>query len=302
MIFKLLENLKDPKSLSVKEFLLKSSNLESSVLLFGETGTGKDFWAEYLFKSSGREKFVNINCGDVPENLLESEWFGYKKGAFSGAQKDFDGRWSLAGNGILFLNQIDMLNPVMQSRLLRVLERRTFYSLGSTEEKKIRARIIFSADSDIKEKVKKGVFRSDLYFRISSLSVFIPPLRERKKDILPLLNYFANEKNVVIDLSPSGEKIILRHPWMGNIRELQNFVQKVSITKKNLTDSDAISLLSSQSFSSGNIFEDEPSLSELEKRYIEHLLKQYDNKSEIARIMKISRKSLYNKIKKYGKN
>jgi len=302
MIFKLLENLKDPKSLSVKEFLLKSSNLESSVLLFGETGTGKDFWAEYLFKSSGREKFVNINCGDVPENLLESEWFGYKKGAFSDAQKDFDGRWSLAGNGILFLNQIDMLNPVMQSRLLRVLERRTFYSLGSTEEKKIRARIIFSADSDIKEKVKKGVFRSDLYFRISSLSVFIPPLRERKKDILPLLNYFANEKNVVIDLSPSGEKIIFRHPWMGNIRELQNFVQKVSITKKNLTDSDAISLLSSQSFSSGNIFEDEPSLSELEKRYIEHLLKQYDNKSEIARIMKISRKSLYNKIKKYGKN
>lgn len=283
-------------------FLDSVTNLNSSVLLFGETGTGKDFWAKYLSLKSRKNRFVNINCGDVPETMLESEWFGYKKGSFTGATKDFDGRWSSASGGILFLNQIDLLSPGMQARILRVLENGSYFNLGSSEEKKIDSRIIFSADWDINEKVNKGLFRRDLFYRISSLSILIPPLRERKEDIMPLLLYYSNIKKMEIKLTSKGKNRLLSFPWMGNIREVENFVNNISISKNSIEDKDAERLAEASSFEEYEVFPKEPSWEDLEKKYIQHLLKKYDNRSKVARILKISRKSLYNKIKKYGNN
>ncbi len=301
-ISSLLENLKDPKSLEIKDFLDRSSKLNSSILFYGETGTGKDFWANYLFLKSNKEKFINLNCGDVPETLLESEWFGYKKGSFTGASEDFEGRWSLAENGILFLNQIDLLTVGMQARLLRILENRKYFSIGSREEKHINARFLFSTDGDIKEKIKNGTFRKDLFFRISSLSLLIPPLRERKNDILPILNYYANTKGLKVNLTSKGKENLLSFRWPGNIRELENFVNDISIRKDIIEDIDTEKLSEALFFAETHIFEEQPAWKELEKRYIEFLLKKHGNRSKVARILKISRKSLYNKIKKYGKD
>lgn len=297
-----LNNLRDPESLKIKDFLDRSSILNSSILLYGETGAGKDFWAKYIFFKSQKENFVNINCGDTPEHLLESEWFGYKKGAFTGATGDFEGKWSSAKNGILFLNQIDLLSLGMQAKLLRILENRSYFSLGSIEEKKIEAKLIFSADWDINEKVGQGLFRKDLFYRISSLSVLIPPLRKRKEDILSLLNYFAVKKNVTVKLTPKGNKRVLAYPWLGNIREIENFVNNISIRKKVLEDRDTGLLSGSKIFIPSEVYSEELSMDDLERRYIEHLLEKYGNRSKVARILKISRKSLYNKMKKYGKS
>ena len=195
-IFTLIKILKDKKSLDIKKKVQQISDLNTNVLFFGETGVGKDFWANYLFEISKYENMLNLNCGDVPENLLESEWFGYKKGAFTGAEKDFEGKWKKAENGILFLNQIDLLSLNLQSRLLRIIERKKYFPLGSTKEVDIRARFIFSTDYDIEQKVRKNEFRQDLYYRLSSYCIFIPPLRERKNDILPIINYYSKKRSL----------------------------------------------------------------------------------------------------------
>ena len=153
-IFTKIKNLEDPASLKIRERVDRIADLQTNVLFYGETGVGKDFWAEYLFESSNFEKMVNLHCGDIPENLLESEWFGYKKGAFTGATDDYDGKWKRAENGILFLNQIDLLSLNLQSHLLRIVERKKFFPLGSNQEVDINVRFLFSADADIEEKVK----------------------------------------------------------------------------------------------------------------------------------------------------
>ncbi len=297
-----LNNLKDPASDLVKRQAEKVAGFETGVLLYGETGTGKDFWAGFIQMRSGRDKMLNLNCGDVPEHLLESEWFGYSKGAFTGAGDDHEGRWASAGNGIIFLNQIDLLSINMQSRLLRIIERKKYFPLGSSVEKELKARFLYSADHDIEEKVKKGKFRSDLFYRISAFSIKIPPLRERKGDIIPLIKFFASEAGTGLLLTKKGEKNLIGHRWDGNIREIKNFVNNISVLKTIIDDSDTDKL-------SGDLFNPERSFSsddmtlrELEIKYINHLIKKYGNKSKVAQILGISRKSLYDRIDKYGKD
>ncbi len=302
-ISSLLNNLKDPLSEEVREKAEKVSGYETGVLLYGETGTGKDFWAKYIHQNSGKEKMLNLNCGDVPENLLESEWFGYRKGAFTGADKEYAGRWESASDGIIFLNQIDLLTINMQSRLLRIIERKKYFPLGSPDELEINSRFLFSADDDIEEKVRSGRFRKDLYYRISAFSIHIPPLRDRKKDILPLIRFFASKKNLEIKLTKAGEKRLLAHRWDGNIREVENFTNNIAVVKNLIEDSDT-ERLAETLFSSGtsSLLHDDLSLRELEMKYINHLIKKYGNKSKVASILGISRKSLYDRIEKYGKD
>lgn len=153
MIFTLLNNYRDKKSLEIKNKIDRIADFDTNILIYGETGVGKDFWANYLFEISKFKKILNLNCGDVPESLLESEWFGYKKGAFTGADRDYEGKWKKAENGILFLNQIDLLSLNLQSRLLRIIERKKYFPLGANKELDINVRFIFSADRDIEEKV-----------------------------------------------------------------------------------------------------------------------------------------------------
>jgi two-component system NtrC family response regulator len=294
-----LSNLRDPVSLSVRRKVEEAAGYDTGILLFGETGTGKDFWAEYIHYLSGRDKMINLNCGDVPENLLESEWFGYMKGAFTGAGEEYEGRWKTAGDGTIFLNRIDLLNLNMQSRLLRIIERKKFYPLGSSVESDTKARFIYSADLDIGENASTGKFRKDLFYRISAYSIFVPPLRERKKDIMPLIRFFTGQKGINIELSPKGEKRLTDHRWEGNIRELENFVNNVSITKRTLEDNDTMTIGGSLNHPLQG-FHDDITLREMEHRYIDHLIKKYKNKTKVAGILNISRKSLYDRIRKYG--
>ena len=298
-IFTLIKNLKDKQSLEIKEKIRKIADLNTNLLIYGETGVGKDFWINYLFSISRYKKIVNLNCGDVPENLLESEWFGYRKGAFTGADRDYEGRWKKAEEGILYLNQIDLLGLNLQSKLLRIIERKKYFPLGSNREIDINARFIFSADFDIEQKARKGEFRQDLFYRVASYSVCIPPLRERKRDILPLIIFFAKKHRIAVKLSKTALKTLMDYPWCGNIREVENFINTIAIRKKEFQDEDIHSLLKrSQDFYEAAKHR-EMSLADLEREYIRYLLKKYKKKKAVAEILNISRKSLYDKLKKY---
>jgi transcriptional regulator with PAS, ATPase and Fis domain len=298
-IFTRISNLADQKSLAIRETIEKIAPLPTAVLIYGETGTGKDFWATVLAGLSPFQPLLNLGCGDVPETLLESEWFGFRKGAFTGADRDFSGKWKSAENGTIFLNQIDLLSLNMQAKLLRVIERKKFFPLGSAQEEDIAARFIFSADSSIAEKVQRNEFRADLYFRIAAVSVCIPPLRERKADILPLLHFFRRQHHVDMQLAPEILQKLLDYPWPGNIRELENFIFGLSVRGCPLSEKDVWSLLDKPENILHAIQTGERSLAEVEKEYITYLLRKYKNKSHVARILKISRKSLYNKLKMY---
>jgi transcriptional regulator with PAS, ATPase and Fis domain len=298
-IFTLIKNLKDQKSLEVEKKIRSIADLNTNFLIYGETGVGKDFWVNYLFSISRFPGILNLNCGDVPESLLESEWFGYKKGAFTGADRDYEGKWRKAQGGILFLNQVDLLSINLQSRLLRIIERKKYFPLGSNQEVDIDVRFVFSADHDIEEKVQREEFRQDLFYRIASYSILVPPLRERKRDILPLLHYFADQKGVQVNLSPKAVNTLLAYPWRGNIREIENFVNNVAIMKGELTDGELGLLIKDSSHLFETIKKPEMSLQELEKEYISFLLQKYKSKVRVAEILDISRKALYNKLKKY---
>jgi transcriptional regulator with PAS, ATPase and Fis domain len=300
-IFTWIKNLKDEKSLAIKEILHTIAEINTNLLVYGETGVGKDFWVEYLFRISKYEKMVNLNCGDVPETLLESEWFGYRKGAFTGADKDYEGKWKQAEGGILFLNQIDLLTLNIQAKLLRIIERKKYFPLGSNREVDINARFVFSAGHDIEQKVREGKFREDLYYRISSYHIFVPPLRERKKDILSLFMSFAARKGLRVSLGHDARKLLSDYHWRGNIRELENFVTNLSIVKKEITDEDIYPLLRTSEDFFDTVKQREMSLDQLEREYIQYLLKKYKNKTKVAKILAIARKSLYNKLDSYKK-
>jgi len=295
----LIYNLVDPGSNQIKERIHQVADLNTNLLVYGETGVGKDFWIQYLLEISRFEKLVNLNCGDVPENLLESEWFGYKKGAFTGADRDREGRWITAEGGILFLNQIDLLSLNMQSKLLRIIERKQFFPLGSNRETTINTRFIFSTDHDIQQKVRDGLFRQDLFYRISSYNLRIPPLRERRGDIMPLIKYFAGQQSMEIELSPRASQTLKDYPWYGNIREIENFITNISIMKRTIEDQDVDGLIKNAHDFLEITKVRELSLAEMERDYIHYLLKKYRNKKKVASLLGISRKSLYNKLDRY---
>ncbi len=294
-----INNLKSQSSLLIRERIERVANLKNSLLLIGETGVGKDFWAEYILYKSNYDKFVNLHCGDVPESLLYSEWFGYKKGAFTGADSDYEGKWAKADGGILFLNQIDLLSINLQARLLRIIERKKYFPLGCTREREIDVKFIFSVDNDIEERVKNGTFRADLFYRISPFIVNVLPLRERKEDVFALLKYFATKNRIGLSLSDKGIKIINNYNWMGNIRELENFVNRAAVINNSVSDKDAFTLVENSDAFLNMEIKQEKTLKDLEYEYIKYLIKKYKNKSKVSEILNISRKSLYDKIARY---
>ena len=298
-IFPLISNLADPASLAVKAAVEKVAAVNTSVLLWGETGSGKDFWAAFLAALSPFQPLLNLGCGDVPETLLESEWFGYQKGAFSGADSDAPGKWRQAGPGTIFLNQIDLLSLNLQAKLLRAIERKKICPLGAVAEVDIPARFLFSADAAIEDKVRRGEFRADLYYRISTVSIFIPPLRQRQGDILPLLHFFCSRQGIPVALSDEARQRLLQYPWPGNIRELENFVYGLAVRGAALDDQRVWALLDRPGPVLDLIQAGERSLAEVEAEYTAYLLRKYRNKSQVARILGISRKSLYNKLKRH---
>ena len=208
----------------------------STVLLLGETGTGKELVARTIHSLSPRNKgpFVAVNCGALPDTLLESELFGYKAGAFTGAQKNKPGRFAMARGGTIFLDEIGEVSPALQVRLLRVLQERTYEPLGATRSEVADVRVVAATNKDLTEQVRQGLFREDLYYRMNVVRVELPPLRRRKEDIPLLANQFIARFNRLQQKSVQGIatealSLLMAHDWPGNIRELQNTIERAFI-------------------------------------------------------------------------
>ncbi|MFH1241606.1 MAG: sigma 54-interacting transcriptional regulator [Pseudomonadota bacterium] len=212
----------------------------TTVLLVGESGTGKELFTKAIHSLSPRKKgpIITINCGALPDNLLESELFGYKAGAFTDAKKDKPGRLALAEGGTLFLDEIGDISPALQIRLLRVLQDKVYEPLGSTKSLKADVRIVAATNSDLEELVRGGSFRQDLYYRINVVKLVLPPLRERKEDIPLLADHFIRKFNrlnakEIQGLSPEVFPILMSHDFPGNVRELENIIEYANVVCKN---------------------------------------------------------------------
>ncbi|MDD2540299.1 MAG: sigma 54-interacting transcriptional regulator, partial [Desulfuromonadaceae bacterium] len=208
----------------------------STVLITGETGTGKELMARTIHALSRRSKgpFVALNCGALPDTLLESELFGYKAGAFTGATKDKPGRFALAKGGTLFLDEIGDVSPALQVRLLRVLQEHSFEPLGGTETVPTDVRIVVATNRDLTELTKNGTFREDLYYRVNVVRIELPPLRRRKEDVPLLVEQFITKYNhlhhaTVRGMSTEALSLLMAHEWPGNVRELENIIERAFV-------------------------------------------------------------------------
>ena len=301
--------------LEMAEKLAGSS--DTTVLIEGETGTGKELLAEYVHFLSLRSSFpfIPINCGAIPKDLFESELFGYEKGAFTGAlEKGKMGKVEAAEKGTLFLDEVGELPPSAQVKVLRVLEEKEFFKVGGVEKKKADVRIIAATNKDLESEVKKGNFRDDLYFRLNVVKLHIPPLRERKEDIVPLFRFFMDRfneqfKKGLVNVSEEAAEHIIAYPWFGNIRELRNTVERIILLEKGDTIlGNHLSFLTGKEGLSEGTAQFKPAipprgivLDEVEKEYIVEALRiKEGNKNQAAKLLGISRSALLYRIEKYG--
>src|SRR5687767_7574327 len=228
------------KMRSVLDIVSRIAKLDSTVHIHGESGTGKELIAKAIHLASERKEkgFVPLNCAALPETLLESELFGHEKGAFTGAVKSTKGLFTKAHGGTLFLDEIGDMPLSAQSKLLRVLQERQFYPVGSESPIDVDVRVIVATNKDLEEQVKKGLFRDDLFYRIHVIPIYLPPLRERKEDIVPLVEHFLKKcsqqmKKEVKGITPEALRKLMLHDWPGNVRELENTVEySVAMTQK----------------------------------------------------------------------
>jgi transcriptional regulator with PAS, ATPase and Fis domain len=277
---------------------------ETTVLLQGESGTGKEVIARIIHRASPRQTgpFVAINCAAVPEQLFESELFGYERGAFTGAQQAKAGHVELAAGGVLFLDEVSELSPMAQAKLLRVLQEREFRRLGGTRLVKANVRVIAASNRDLHQAVADGGFREDLFYRLQIFDILIPPLRERRGDILPLAEAFLEGFARVTGrssagLTPDARAILLAHEWPGNVRELHNALERAAILcEGGLITDEHLALRASGVVARRRA----PQLSDVEQRTIEQVLRESDgNKSKAARRLGITRTQLYGRLRKY---
>ncbi|GAB4224893.1 MAG: sigma-54 dependent transcriptional regulator [Acidobacteriota bacterium] len=222
-----------PAMRRVFEIVSKVAPSNATVLVLGETGTGKELVAQAIHRHSSRADgpFVKVNCAALPENLLESELFGHERGAFTGADRQRVGRFELASGGTLFLDEIGTMSAGTQAKVLRVLQEREFERLGGTRTIRADVRILAATNRDLEEAVEAGEFREDLYYRLNVVTIRMPPLRERKEDIVPLARHFLQRfaldlKKPIRGLSPAAIRVLQRHNWPGNIRELENTIER----------------------------------------------------------------------------
>jgi DNA-binding NtrC family response regulator len=278
---------------------------DSTVVVLGESGTGKELIARAIHAQSNRRfaPIVAVNCGSIPETLLESELFGHEKGAFTGAQYRRKGKIELAHGGTLFLDEIGDISPKMQINLLRVLENKAFTRLGGNQEIHSDFRLICATNKDLDRLVEEGEFREDLYYRIKVFSIEIPPLRERKPDILPLARHFVTKYARSMgkeekEITPEAAELLEGYRWPGNVRELENAVERAMVVgrESEIRPDDLPFRLEAEGASA-----DTGSLEAMEKEHIQRILREMDgNVSQSARVLGIDRATLYNKMKKYG--
>jgi two-component system response regulator AtoC len=301
---------KSPAMQTVFAKIKRAAPSDSTVLLTGESGTGKELVARAIHQLSPRknEEFVPVDCSALVESLLESELFGHVKGSFTGAHQTKHGLFELANHGTFFFDEIANLSLNIQAKLLRVIQEREFMQVGSQKRHKLDIRIIASSNRDLREAIKAGDFREDLFYRLSVIPIHLPPLRERTGDIPLLVAHFIHKYNLkskreVKGVSAAAMKMLTLYPWPGNVRELEHTIERILI----LEDGDLIQPEHLPSFISGRqgdfqVFSDgELTLEELERRYLQFILRRTKgNQSLAARILGINRKTLGQKIQKYG--
>lgn len=308
---------RSPKMQELMETIRRVAPTEGRVLIFGENGTGKELVARETHKQSGRQgRFVQLNCAALPKELIESELFGYEKGAFTGAHKRKIGMIEEAEGGTLLLDEIGDMAAETQAKLLRVLQENEFTRVGSTKPQKFDVRIIAATNKHLQGEIDKGNFRQDLYFRLNVIPIYIPPLRERTQDIADLVQHFLklyamkNGKKAKV-ITPTAMQKLMSYKWPGNIRELRNIIERLSIMIQgdeiDIEDVENVLGLStpqtSSPGSSQNIVELplKDQLYEFERHILQRAFESYDgNVSHIASALQTDRANLHKKLKKYG--
>jgi transcriptional regulator with PAS, ATPase and Fis domain len=289
----------------VLELVRSVAETDTTVLIRGESGTGKELIAQTIHANSRRRYFpiVPVNCGAVPESLLESELFGHERGAFTGAQYRRKGKLEMADGGTLFLDEVGTIGPPMQVNLLRVLETKEFTRLGGTKPVRVDFRVICATNQDLERQVKEGTFREDLYFRLNVVAVSLPPLRERREDIPSLAHHFlakyAQDMNrPFTGFEPSAMDLLVRYDWPGNVRELANAVERALVVGRAPTvraEDLPVRLNEKGEAPLGD------SLADVERAQVRLILERTGwNVTRAAEVLQIDRVTLYNKIKKYN--
>jgi transcriptional regulator with PAS, ATPase and Fis domain len=301
---------------NVRKQIQTVGSTDSSVLIVGETGTGKEIAARMIHATSLRagQPFVPINCGGIPKDLFETEFFGHKKGAFTGAHSTEPGKFQLANHGTLLLDEIGELALDTQTKLLRILEEGEFYPVGSTQLVQVNIRMIACTNRRLDQLIQQKLFREDLFFRINVYTIEIPPLRDRKEDIIPIALYWMERFNRKFNkkftgISEDARQLLLRNPWKGNVRELRNVIERVVLSESSeiiepphLQRVPTFQTHSSLADTSAFVLpEDGMDLEEVEKEFILQALKKSNgNKTKAAKLLNMSPPTLYYRLEKYG--
>lgn len=299
-----------PPMKRVYRMIAKAAPTKSTVLIYGETGTGKELVAREIHNISPRKRrpFIKVNCAALPEDLLESELFGYEKGAFTGALEKKEGRFELADTGTILLDEISETSFNFQAKLLRVLQEREFERVGGTRTIKVDVRVIATTNMDPLEAVKKGKLREDLYYRLNVIPISLPPLRERKEDIPLLVSYFlkkygSQDGRRLKGVTSECLEMMSRYHWPGNVRELENAVQRAIVVSEGnyITPRDLFLQINNDDAISEFPFDfSDATLEEMEKRLIQYTLRKVaGNRTRAAEILGVSVRTIRNKIKKY---
>jgi transcriptional regulator with PAS, ATPase and Fis domain len=288
----------------------RASESRATVLITGESGTGKELVARAIHNAGDRKNkpFVAVNCSAVPENLIESEFFGHEKGAFTGADRRRIGRFELAEGGTLFLDEIGEIPLHVQVKLLRVLQERSFERVGGNETVAIDVRVIAATNRAIEDEVKQGIFRQDLYFRLNVVSIFIPPLRSRRQDIPVLVRHYIDfysreHKKPVHSITPEALDSLVKYPFPGNVRELSNFIEQAIVLSRGdiITVRDLPSTVAHVETGKSEDSNLDEQVAELERKALHDALKEAGgNKSGAARLLGVSERKIRYMVKKYG--
>lgn len=317
---KAIESVMSSASKARDEVLTKSENMKNllqlshsvslsdmTVLILGESGTGKELFARFIHNTSRRSKkqFIAVNCAAIPENLLESELFGYEKGAFTGALEKKIGKFEMAHGGTILLDEIGEMSAILQAKLLRVLQEREIDRVGGKQPVPVDVRVIATTNRDLKKEIHEGRFREDLYYRLSAFPIQLPPLRERIEDIMLLSEHFANKYGLQLNKPVAGftedaVELLTTRQWKGNIRELENAIHRaVIIARAEFINTDDFMLEGP----SGQSCPNNGSLKVMEMDLIHKTLEETNgNKAKAAKVLGVSVRTIRNKLQEYGKN
>jgi PAS domain S-box-containing protein len=298
---------KNSEMIKLFDILPGIAESDSTVLIEGESGTGKELVAHAIHSLSHRadQPILAVNCGALPDTLLESELFGYKAGAFTDARKDKPGRFAIAEGGTIFLDEIADITPALQVRLLRVIQERTYEPLGATKPVRANVRIVTATNRDLREMVKSGSFREDLYYRINVIPIKLPPLRKRKEDIPILIDHFIRrfnnlKKKFITDISPDTLAVLMSYEYQGNIRELENIIEHAFVLCRG-TIINVEDLPESVRPIQGQAIVESASLGDLERIYINEALRKNGwNRKKTAEELGMHKTTLWRKMKKLG--